>query len=80
MLRATNTGMTAAIEPSGWVSAALPPFTQGALKVNVQGYEGATPYVRLGNFAPLLLVLLGLLPWLATRVVKSTKAGALSGE
>ncbi|HEX5392977.1 MAG TPA: apolipoprotein N-acyltransferase [Rhodocyclaceae bacterium] len=79
MLRATNTGMTAAIEPNGWVSAVLPPFTQGALKVNVQGYQGATPYVRFGNVGPLLLVLLGLLPSLAKRVVKSTNAESVSG-
>lgn len=78
MLRATNTGMTAAIEPNGWVTAVLPPFTQGALKVNVQGYEGATPYVRIGNLAALLLALAGLILAILQRrhVAKSTNAAA----
>ena len=63
MLRATNTGMTAIVDVNGQVVSALPPFTRGALVAEVQGYSGATPYVRWGNwpvvvFAVLLLLLL----------------------
>ncbi|HTH94427.1 MAG TPA: apolipoprotein N-acyltransferase [Rhodocyclaceae bacterium] len=56
MLRATNTGMTAAIAPDGKVLAALPAFTRDALTVEAQGYTGETPYVRIGNAGVLLLV------------------------
>ena len=49
MLRATNTGMTAAVNPEGSVAAVLPAFTRGALTVEAQGYTGLTPYVRIGN-------------------------------
>ncbi|MCA1925466.1 MAG: apolipoprotein N-acyltransferase [Thiobacillus sp.] len=55
MLRATNTGLTAIIDTRGRVVAALPLFETGALQGNVQGYAGATPYVRWGN-TPVLLV------------------------
>lgn len=49
MLRATNTGATAIIDPRGAVMAELPPFTLGALTASVQGYRGATPYILFGN-------------------------------
>jgi apolipoprotein N-acyltransferase len=62
ILRATNTGMTAAIAPDGRVITALPPFTSGALTVSVYGYTGATPYVRIGNWAIVLLALAACLP------------------
>lgn len=55
MLRATNTGMTAAIDPRGQVRASLPPDTPGALDVEVQGTTGFTPYVRWGNMPVLFL-------------------------
>lgn len=55
MLRATNTGMTAAIEPDGVVRAALQPHVKGVLDVEVQGRSGLTPYVRGGNSPVLLL-------------------------
>jgi len=57
MLRATNTGMTAAIAPDGRVQALLPAQQAGVLDVSVQGMTGLTPYVRLGN-APVLLWLM----------------------
>jgi apolipoprotein N-acyltransferase len=72
MLRATNTGMTAAIEPDGSVSKVLPAFAKDALTVNVQGYSGATPYVRIGNAGALLLVILALLPALLRRRLTPT--------
>ncbi|HSD40459.1 MAG TPA: apolipoprotein N-acyltransferase [Burkholderiales bacterium] len=49
MLRATNTGVTAIVDPRGAVTARLPSFTEGVLEGRVQGYVGATPYVRVGN-------------------------------
>lgn len=69
MLRATNTGMTAIIDPQGRVTQALAPFTRAALHGEVRGYEGMTPYARWGNGLALLLVLFGFgAPWLAKRV------------
>jgi len=60
MLRATNTGMTAWIEPDGHVAAVLPAFTRGVLEAQVRGYAGLTPYARWGNYAFLLIAVLGL--------------------
>ncbi|OXR50634.1 apolipoprotein N-acyltransferase [Pusillimonas sp. T2] len=60
MLRATNTGMTAAIDPDGKVRAVLTPLQPGVLDVEVQGTQGLTPYVRWGNIPALLLALLSL--------------------
>lgn len=62
MLRATNTGITAAIAPDGRVLAALPPFTAGALRVEAQGFTGLTPYARWGNALALLLAICACLP------------------
>ncbi len=61
MLRATNTGATAIIDPRGVVTAMLPPLTAASLERPVRGYRGRTPYVRAGNwpFLALALLLLG---------------------
>jgi apolipoprotein N-acyltransferase len=55
MLRATNTGVTAVINPRGRVEKIAPEFTRAVVSQNVRGYQGATPYVRWGNYAVLLL-------------------------
>jgi apolipoprotein N-acyltransferase len=55
MLRATNTGMTAVVDPAGTVAAAIPAFTRGALRATVRGFAGSTPYARWGNAAFLSL-------------------------
>ena len=44
MLRATNTGATAAIDHRGRVIAELAPFTRGTLDATVQGRSGVTPF------------------------------------
>jgi len=67
MLRATNTGMTAIVNPRGRVERVLPPFREAALTGEVSGYAGATPYVRWGNAAMLLLVAAGFLASFAGR-------------
>jgi apolipoprotein N-acyltransferase len=55
MLRATNTGVTAIIDPAGHVVASAPEFTTTKLSGTVRGYQGSTPYVRMGNAGVLLL-------------------------
>jgi apolipoprotein N-acyltransferase len=60
MLRATNTGMTAAIGADGRVIAVLPPFERAGLRVELSGHQGLTPFLRWGNapvlFGALLLI------------------------
>ena len=46
MLRATNTGATAAIDHRGVVTHQLPRLTRDRLVAQVQGREGLTPYAR----------------------------------
>ena len=60
VLRATNTGVTAIIDARGNMLGRLPLFTEAVLDGEIQGYAGATPYVRWGN-APMLAASLGLL-------------------
>jgi len=60
MLRATNTGITGAIDPSGRVIAQLPTAVSGYVDVQVQGHAGLTPYVRWGHY-PLEIVVCGIL-------------------
>ncbi|ASV98167.1 apolipoprotein N-acyltransferase [Paraburkholderia aromaticivorans] len=58
MLRATNTGMTAAIDADGKVLGRLQPYTIGSLDLTVQGTAGSTPYVTSGNNTVLAVSLL----------------------
>lgn len=60
VLRATNTGATAAIGHDGRVIAELPHFTTASLDGEAQGRSGATPYVRWGNLPAIGLIFLGL--------------------
>ncbi len=61
ILRATNTGATAMINPHGELLAHAPHFTDATLNVMAQGYSGATPYVRFGNWLFLLICFIGLI-------------------
>ncbi|MCA1978030.1 MAG: apolipoprotein N-acyltransferase, partial [Thiobacillus sp.] len=82
MLRATNTGVTAIINTKGRIVAALPLFQAGTLAGTIQGYMGATPYVRWGNTPVLVawgvlagvLVLAGFYPGGAGRGRKAAQA------
>jgi len=58
MLRATNTGITSAIAHDGREIARLPWFTRGILEVEVEGRQGMTPYVRVGDAAAAVLAAL----------------------
>ncbi|MGZ5780771.1 MAG: apolipoprotein N-acyltransferase, partial [Burkholderiaceae bacterium] len=68
MLRATNTGTTAVIDPKGHVLDQLPHYKIGTLDVLVQGYQGMTPYIMFGNnlVVGLTLVMLAV-GWLLSR-------------
>ena len=54
MLRSTNTGMTAVVQPDGSVAAVLPAVERGVLRAEVQGHQGMTPYARWGDRPALL--------------------------
>ncbi len=55
MLRATNTGISAVIAPSGAVIARSPQFETHVLIAEIRPHLGATPYVRTGNWAVLII-------------------------
>ncbi len=55
MIRATNTGATAAIDHRGKITDQIAFGSPGLLLTQVQGMQGITPYARLGNM-PILLV------------------------
>jgi apolipoprotein N-acyltransferase len=54
LLRATNTGITSAIDHDGREFARLPWFVRGILDVEVTGRQGMTPYLRWGDAVALI--------------------------
>jgi len=55
LMRATNTGISAFIAADGRLRQIAPQFSTQVLTLDVQPRSGATPYVRMGNTAALLL-------------------------
>ena len=63
LLRATNTGVSAVIDPRGRAVATIPLFEQAVLEHTVESYAGATPYARVGNYPVVLgALVLALVP------------------
>ena len=56
MVRSTNTGLTAVLDPQGHITALAPRDTKQVLAVTIQGYQGLTPYMQLGSTWPLAIV------------------------
>ena len=77
MLRATNTGMTAVVDPAGRIAAVAPTFSTETLTAEVRGHIGATPYVVLGNAPLLVLAAIAVLVPLvrARRGARATESG-----
>jgi apolipoprotein N-acyltransferase len=75
LLRATNNGITAIVNPKGRITERLPQFEQGVLRGLVVPYEGATPYTRNGDWP--LLVGLGLL-LMALLILRQTGSGIVA--
>jgi apolipoprotein N-acyltransferase len=64
MVRATNTGASAAIDQTGHVVSRLAPFTAATLVADITPRKGQTPYVLFGNLLALALTAgLGFLGW-----------------
>jgi apolipoprotein N-acyltransferase len=56
MLRATNTGATAVINPDGTLAAAAPYWQEQTLTTKVTGTRGRTPFVKWTNWPVTILV------------------------
>ncbi|MEZ5543026.1 MAG: apolipoprotein N-acyltransferase [Pseudomonadota bacterium] len=61
LLRATNTGISAIIDPQGRVVARSPQFRQAVVHGSVVPMQGTTPFVRFGNWPLVTLCVLVLL-------------------
>ncbi|QEY26921.1 apolipoprotein N-acyltransferase [Neisseria zalophi] len=57
MVRATNTGATAIVDPKGRVVDSIEPDIDAVLEGTIEGYEGETPYMKLGGSWPLVILL-----------------------
>ena len=73
VLRATNNGITAVINPRGQVVASLPQFEAGVLRERWAPVSGTTPYTRFGDTG-LVVLLCGLWLVLAGRRLRSSLA------
>jgi apolipoprotein N-acyltransferase len=62
MIRATNNGVTALIDPQGRISVQIPQFQQAVLYGEVQPMQGLTPYL-LWRAWPLVVLCSLLLGW-----------------
>jgi apolipoprotein N-acyltransferase len=67
LIRATNTGVTAIVNPLGRVVERIPQFVPGVLNGTVEGHVGTTPYVRWGNWPVISGMLLLIVAAVVTR-------------
>lgn len=58
MVRATNTGATAIINPQGKIVQLAPADTRTVLEGTIKGYRGETPYMKMEGSLPLIYSLL----------------------
>ena len=82
MLRATNTGITSAIDHDGRVLAELPWFTRGILEVELSGRQGDTLYVRWGDWFALgaAFAFVATAAWSARRARRTPQAVSRDGN
>jgi apolipoprotein N-acyltransferase len=77
LLRASNTGITAIIDPEGQIVKQLPLFTTTALTGSITAMTGSTPYSKLGDNNIVfglgsLFILLLAIQWLSAKFTKTT--------
>ncbi|MCB1857545.1 MAG: apolipoprotein N-acyltransferase [Gammaproteobacteria bacterium] len=58
LLRATNTGISAIIAPDGSLASVSPAFERHVLSGEIRPMQGATPYVRWGNWAVIVFAVM----------------------
>jgi apolipoprotein N-acyltransferase len=75
VLRGTNNGVTAIIDPRGRVQARLPQFEPGVLRGEYRTMSGTTPFTRYGH-GPLLVLLFLLLAAGVARKARSASSAA----
>lgn len=85
MARATNTGISALIDPHGRVVARTPQFEQAVLRGAITPMQGSTPFVRWGEWPLWLLAGVGLAGlalrgWMHTRRVTSLQRHPAKGD
>jgi apolipoprotein N-acyltransferase len=61
LLRATNTGISAVINPQGEIMERSPQFRAAVLRAEVTGMDGHTPYARFGDWPAMMFSVLMLL-------------------
>ncbi len=66
VLRSTNTGISAVIDPYGRIVKRAPQFEPALLTDTVQGFTGSTPYVSWGNYPVIIFAFIVLVLQLAT--------------
>lgn len=62
MIRATNNGVSALIDPRGHITVTVPQFQQAVLRGSVVPMQGLTPYLRWQSWPLILLCALCLIP------------------
>ena len=62
MIRATNNGISALIDPRGQIVVTVPQFEQAVLRGSVMAMQGLTPYLRWQSWPLILLCVLCLIP------------------
>ncbi len=75
LLRATNTGISAIIDPRGEIRAQAPQFTQAVLTGRIQPMQGMTPYARWQDVPLLVLATMLLLAGAVWRFRSASPAG-----
>lgn len=81
LLRATGTGITAAVDPHGRIIDRLPKYQSGFLDISVPRLAGTTPYVRYGEWPVVILcLLLGIALPVAVRIRTGSHPPATSLE
>ena len=58
MVRATNTGVSAIVDPRGRIAAISPQFERHVLSGQIEPRAGMTPYASWGNWPPVVVALL----------------------
>lgn len=77
VLSATNDGITAIVNEQGRVLARAPQFQETVLSGALQPRQGSTPYVRMGDWPVLVVMMLG---WLGAVWYGRRRAGRVSGS
>ncbi len=74
LMRGTNDGISAFIDPYGKIMSTLPQFEEGSLRDTVYRMSGQTPFTRTGSWPLIVFLIAGL----ALTVIASRRAGTVA--